>query len=160
MRRLTGDYLGAAEALEETLGLYRDLGNRGGEVAALNETGTLHRVRGDLDGARTCHRQALDLAREIDSSWDEAHALAGLGRCALAAGRTADATAGLRQAQQIFQRIGAAEATGVGAELDAVQPGRYPPRNGTDLLRHDAAVRKLTSRLVGILHGFLKTPIL
>jgi tetratricopeptide (TPR) repeat protein len=83
----------------------------------LNETGTLHRVRGDPDQAGTYHRQALELAREIDSPWDEAHALAGLARCALAIGRTADAAAGLRQAHQIFQRIGAAEATGVAAEL-------------------------------------------
>ena len=31
----------------------------------------------------------LDLARQIGSSWDQAHALAGLGRCVLAAGHTA-----------------------------------------------------------------------
>jgi hypothetical protein len=62
----------------------------------------------------------LSLARKIGSSWDGAYALAGLGRCALAAGRTSDAEASLRQAQEIFRRIGAAEATGVTAELDAV----------------------------------------
>ena len=33
---------------------------------------------------------------------------------------TADAKASLRQAQEIFQRIGAAEAAGVAAELDAL----------------------------------------
>jgi hypothetical protein len=49
------------------------------------------------------------LAREIASSWNEAHALAGLGRRAQAAGHTTDAGASLRQAQEIFQRIGAAE---------------------------------------------------
>jgi len=124
VRRLTGDYPGAAGALEEALGIYRDLGNRGGEVEALNEVGTLHRVRGDADRARACHRQALDLARQVDSSWDEAHALAGLARCALAAGRTADAAAGLRQAQEIFQRIGAAETIGVAAELEALTDAR------------------------------------
>jgi tetratricopeptide (TPR) repeat protein/transcriptional regulator with XRE-family HTH domain len=118
--RLTGDYPGAAEALEAALGIYQDLSDRLGQANALNEMGALHRVRGDLDQAGTCHRQALDLAREIDSSWDEAYTLAGLARCALAAGRTADAVAGLRQAQEIFQRIGAAEATGVAAELDAL----------------------------------------
>ncbi len=90
--------------------------------------GTLNRVRGDADRAQACHQQALELAREIDSFWDEAHALAGLGRCALAAGRTADAAAGLRQAQEIFQRIGAAETTGVAAELDALTgaPPNWP----------------------------------
>jgi tetratricopeptide (TPR) repeat protein len=82
--------------------------------------GTLHRVRGDLDQAEAYHRQALDLAREIANSGDEAYALAGLARCALAAGRTADAQADLQQAQEIFQRIGAAEVTSVAAELDAL----------------------------------------
>jgi tetratricopeptide (TPR) repeat protein len=86
----------------------------------LNEMGTLHRVGGDLVRAVAYHRQALDLAREIASSWDEAQALAGLGRCAQAAGRTADARAGLRQALEIFQRIGAADAAEAAAELDAL----------------------------------------
>jgi tetratricopeptide (TPR) repeat protein len=122
VRRLTGgrDYRAAAEALEAALTISRDLGDRGGEAELLSELGTLHRVRGDLDQAVVCHRQALDLAREIDSSWDEAHALAGLGRCALAAGRTANARADLWQAWEIFQRTGAAEAVGVAAELDAL----------------------------------------
>ncbi len=120
VRRLMEDYRGAAQALEEALDIRRDLGDRGGEAEGLNEVGTLHRVRGDLGRAGVCHRQALNLAREIDSSWDEAHALVGLGRCALATNRTADAEADLRQAMGIFQRIGAAEATSVAAELEAL----------------------------------------
>jgi hypothetical protein len=43
------------------------------------------------------------------------------GRCALAA---ADAKDGLRQALDIFQRIGAAEAVGVASELDALTEAR------------------------------------
>jgi tetratricopeptide (TPR) repeat protein len=120
VRRLKADYQGATEALEAALGSYRSLDDRGGEVEATNEMGTLHRVRGYLDRAQACHRKALDLAREIDSSWDEAHALAGLGRCALAVGDTTSAKASLRQAGEIFQRIGAAEAKDVAAELDAL----------------------------------------
>ena len=112
----------AARRLEEALDIYRDIGNRGGEAEALNETGTLHRVRGDPGQAAEYHRQALDLAREIASPQDEANALAGLGRCARAAGRTADAIARLRQALDIFQRIGAAEAADVAAELDSISP--------------------------------------
>jgi DNA-binding SARP family transcriptional activator/tetratricopeptide (TPR) repeat protein len=120
VRRMTGEYQGAADALAEALDIYRDLGDRGGEVELLNEVGTLQRMRGDLGLAEERHQQALALAREIDSSWDEGSALAGLGRCALAAGRTAEARAFLRQAQQIFQQTGAAEATTVAAELDAL----------------------------------------
>ena len=120
VRRMTGDYPGAAQALEEALSINRDIGDRGGEAEALNEAGELRRARGDLGGAEACHQKALDLAREIGSSWDEAQALAGLGRCALAAGHTSDAQSRLRQAKAIFQRLGAAEAPGVGAELDAI----------------------------------------
>ncbi len=80
MRRLTGDSPGAAQALQEALAIYRDVGDRDGEAEALNEAGTLHRVCGDLSAAGSCHRKALDLAREIGMSWDEAHALVGLGR--------------------------------------------------------------------------------
>jgi len=120
MRRETGDYPGAGHALEEALRTYRALGERGGEAVALNEVGTLYRIRGNLDLAETHHQEALELAREIASSWDEAHALAGLGRCALATGRWAGAKASLRQAHQIFRRIGAPEAVGVAAELDAL----------------------------------------
>jgi tetratricopeptide (TPR) repeat protein len=120
VRRQTGDFPGAGEALAEALGIFRDIGHRGGEVEVLNELGALHRVQGSLAEAEACHSAALRVAREIRSAWDEAHALAGLGRCDLAAGHPAAAEARLRQAYQMFHRIGAAEAPGVATELDAL----------------------------------------
>jgi tetratricopeptide (TPR) repeat protein/transcriptional regulator with XRE-family HTH domain len=119
VRRETGDYPAAAQLLDEALRMFRDLGDRAGEPDALNEIGTLHRVSGDLAQANECHQQALEQARAITSPSTEAHALAGLGRCALAAGHTDEAAQLLRQALEIFQRIGAAEAADVTAELDA-----------------------------------------
>jgi tetratricopeptide (TPR) repeat protein len=116
--RLTGDYANAAQALEETLTLYTRLGNRDGQAETLNELGTLHRLRGDLDQAQAHHQQARDLAAETASTWNMAHALAGLGRCALAADRTADAQASLRQAWEIYHRAGMAEAAQVATELN------------------------------------------
>jgi len=126
VRRLTGEYPAAAQVLEQALGIYRELGHRGGEAETLNERGTLHRVSGDLAQAEGCHRQALDLARAIASSWDEAHALAGLGRCALAAGHATQAEILLRQALEIFQRTGAAEADGVARDLTALTEAGPP----------------------------------
>jgi tetratricopeptide (TPR) repeat protein len=120
VRRMTGDYRGAAQALEQALDISRDISNRLNEVETLNETGTLFRVRGDPDRATDYHRQALNLSREIASPRDEACALTGLGRCALAIGRTGDAAEDLRQALDIFQRISAAEAADVAAELDSL----------------------------------------
>ncbi len=129
VRRATGEYPAAAQALEQALGIYRDLGNRGGEAEALNERGTLHRVSGELAQAQGCHQQALELARAIATSWDEAHALAGLGRCAMAAGHATQAEVLLRRAEEIFQRIGAAEAAGVSAELETLT-GARPSAHG------------------------------
>ena len=75
-------YPAAAQALEQALRIYRDIGDPDGEAEALNKRGTLHRVNGDLAQAEGCHQQALELARAIANSWDEAHVLVGLGRCA------------------------------------------------------------------------------
>ncbi len=120
VRRLTGDFPGASDALAEALRIFRAIGHRGGEVEVLNELGTLYRVRGSVAEAVASHGEALRVAREIKSAWDEAHALAGLGRCDQATGHVADAETKLRQAYQMFQRMGAAEAPGLAAELDAL----------------------------------------
>jgi tetratricopeptide (TPR) repeat protein/transcriptional regulator with XRE-family HTH domain len=121
--RLTGGYAEAARTLEAALDISRDLGDWQGEAEALNEIGTLRRASGDLDAADAYHRQALELARARKGNWDEGHALAGLGRCSLAAGRDTEARTWLRQAHEIFQQIGAAEATEISAELDALAAG-------------------------------------
>ena len=70
---------------------------------------------------------------EAASPHDQAHALAGLGRCSLAAGHVVEAEDSLCQAQEIYRRIGAVEATGVSAELDELrgtsQPAPADPPN-------------------------------
>jgi class 3 adenylate cyclase len=99
----------------------------GGAAAA---TRTLHRVGGDLAQAEGCHRQSLDLARHTGKSWDEAHGLTGLGRCAMAAGHATQAEVLLREALEIFQRVGAAEAAEVSAELQALSDAR-PTTHGS-----------------------------
>jgi hypothetical protein len=75
---------------------------------------------------RVATGRPLDLTRQIGGSWDEAHALAGLGCCALAAGHAAQAQALLRQALEIFQRIGTAEAGDVYRELTAITEAGPP----------------------------------
>ena len=130
VRRMTGDYPPAVQVLEQALDIYRDIGDRVGQANALGERGTLYRVSGDLAQAERCHQQALNLARAIASSWHEADALGGLGRCALAVGDTTQAQVLLRQALEIFQRIGAAEARDLIAELDALA-GPSPAPSGS-----------------------------
>jgi tetratricopeptide (TPR) repeat protein/transcriptional regulator with XRE-family HTH domain len=126
LQRLAGDHPAAAQALDQALRIYRDLGDRGGEAEALNERGALHQISGELADARRCHQRALDLARAIASSWDEAHSLAGIARCARAAGDAPQAAALLRQAGDVFARIGAPEAAAVHAELAALAAPAAP----------------------------------
>jgi tetratricopeptide (TPR) repeat protein len=120
VRRRTGDYRGAAGALEQALHIFRDLGSRIAEASALNETGTLYAMRREFTRAEQCYQQALELARAMFSAWDEARALAELGRCALANGHLTQAEVLLRRALEIFQRIGAAEARDLLAEVNAL----------------------------------------
>ena len=132
VRRQTADYAGASAALEAARGIFHDLGDRSAEATALNEIGTLHLACGKPAEAEACHQQALELARAIGSSWDEAHALVGLGHAALATGRSASAGAEalLRQAHSILQQTGAAEAADVAAELQALTgTGPVTPEN-------------------------------
>ena len=79
----------------------------------------LSRTRGDLLRPGHATSKPWTWPARSGSARAAAEPLAGLGRCARDAVRTADAEAGLRQALAIFQRIGAAEAAGVSAELGA-----------------------------------------
>jgi len=98
----------------------RYLGDRLGQANALHDLGDVRQLTGDYPAAAQDLEQALELARAIATSWDEAHALAGLGRCAMATGHAAQAGVLLAQALEIFQRIGAAEAPDLLAELDTL----------------------------------------
>jgi tetratricopeptide (TPR) repeat protein/transcriptional regulator with XRE-family HTH domain len=124
VQREAGDYEHAAESFAGALGTFREINDQGGVVEVFNENGTLALARGDLDGAEGWHRQALALARDLGSGWDEAHAQAGLARCALGRGRPAEAIAGLQEAHDLFRGIGAAEADEIAAELNAMTPLR------------------------------------
>ena len=80
--RRSGPVRQVLPATQEGLGIYQDLGNRDDQITALNEAGALSRTRGDLGRAWSCHQQALDLARQIGSPLEEAHAAGRPGPCA------------------------------------------------------------------------------
>jgi hypothetical protein len=84
--RRAGDVPAARAALGEALAIYDELGNCSGKAAALNEMGALQRLCGAVGQAESLHRYALELAILEQSAWDEAHARAGVARCALAGG--------------------------------------------------------------------------
>ena len=121
LRRITGDYPQASGLLEQALTITRENSRHDGEAEILNHQGALSYASGDLVGARERHLRALDLARELGTPLEEARALAGAGRCAIALRITAG-PAELSNALEIFQRIGAAEMVDLTAEIDDLPP--------------------------------------
>ena len=79
VRRLTGDYPAAAQALEHALGIYRDLGDRLGQANALNDLGDVRRMTGDYPAAAQVLEQALGIYGAIGNRFGQANALNDLG---------------------------------------------------------------------------------
>jgi len=117
LQQQTGDHAAAAANLAQALQLHRDLGSRHGESVALNSLGELSAATSAPDEARRYHSQALVIAREIGAPPQEARARAGIGRSLLARSPS-DAAGHLREALEIYRRIGSPDARGVQDTLD------------------------------------------
>ena len=107
----------AAELLEQSSALYRELGDRQGEAEVLNSTGALVADTEGPDRALALYREALAIAREIESALDEAKALEGAARCAARTGDRASALADLTRAIALYRRMGAVEGAAAEAFL-------------------------------------------
>jgi len=115
----TGDYPAAAASIERALRLHRELGARHSLAMTLNSLGELSRLTSANQQAREYHGQALEIARDLGAPLEEARALEGIGR-SLLGDDTAAAAASLRQALEIYQRIGSPGARRVRDTLDAL----------------------------------------
>ena len=109
LQQVTGDYPAAAASSAAALELFHDLGDRHGLSKALNSLGELSLRTGATGEAARQFGEALALTRELGTPHEQARALEGIGRCLL--GRDpAEAAGRLREALEIYQRIGAPEA--------------------------------------------------
>ncbi|HEY4463721.1 MAG TPA: tetratricopeptide repeat protein, partial [Streptosporangiaceae bacterium] len=79
VRRLIGDYPGAARDLQEALDICRDLGDRPGQALALTHLGYTRRLTGDYPGAARDLQEALDICRDLGDRRGQALALTYLG---------------------------------------------------------------------------------
>ena len=84
MLYLTDEYTGAAQILEEALGISRDVADRALEASTLNSLGTLRYLTGDYPGSARFQEEAVDICREIGDQSGQAYGLNGLGRTWLA----------------------------------------------------------------------------
>jgi DNA-binding SARP family transcriptional activator/Tfp pilus assembly protein PilF len=106
VRRLSGDYPGAAQNMRVALDIYRQLGNRPGEANALTGLGKALSRTADYATAAVAVEQARDVYRDLGDLSGEAGALVEL---AIARGMTSDfpgAQQVLRPALALYQQLG------------------------------------------------------
>ena len=88
-----GDFERAVEPLEESVALYRDLGDDVGTAHALTSLGYTTDFRGDPQRAQTFNEEALTLSRRMGDSWSVGFALNAVARAAYGLGDRAKAEA-------------------------------------------------------------------
>jgi tetratricopeptide (TPR) repeat protein len=107
VRRLaTGDYPGAAQALEEALDIYRDLDDRLGQANALNDLGMVRGLTDDYPAATQHLEQALGIYRDLGDRLGQANALNDLGMVRRMTGDYPAATQMLEEALSIYHDLG------------------------------------------------------
>jgi tetratricopeptide (TPR) repeat protein/transcriptional regulator with XRE-family HTH domain len=165
VRRLTGDYPGATEALQEALRIYRDLGDRLGQANALTDLGAVLRMA-DYPAAAQVLQQALGFYHDLGDRLGEASAFSYLGEVRRLTGDYPGAAQVLEQALRNFQdlddRLGEANALGylgiVRRRTGAYQSAAQAHEQALDIYRdvgdrlgeatalcHLGAVRRLTA---------------
>ena len=106
VRRLTGDYPGAAGDMKQALAIYRDIGSRLGQANALTQLGTVRWLTDDSPGATGNYEQALTIYRDIGDRLGQASALSNLGTVRRETGDYPGAAGDLKQALAIYHDIG------------------------------------------------------
>src|SRR5260370_20160073 len=95
--------------MTKPLELYRGLGHRLGQAETLNNLGDLHSLS-DPTRVRDYHEQALNIARDITALLEEARALEGIGNIDIQNQKPERGGICLRQALEIYLRIGSPHA--------------------------------------------------
>jgi len=143
VQQLTGDFPAAAGSHQQALRLLRRQRHERAQV--LNSLGELAARTSATEQARDYHSQALAIARDIGAPLEEARALEGIGDSHLLDGNPSQATAPLRDALAIYQRIkspGTEHVQGILRQhrLQPV-PTQSTPRLGTGSRRCDLHIQ-------------------
>ena len=104
-----GDTRRAKLYAKESIDLYRELGDLGGEASALTTLGGVALVEGDGTRARQLYEQALGLARSLDDPFRLASALGNLGYLLLMEGDNDRAGQLFEEGLMVFRRLSSEE---------------------------------------------------
>ncbi len=118
-----------AECYDEALIHYQqaasvagEIGNPSEQVVALRGIAGVRRESGHCEEALTGYDAALRLAREIGDPYEEAKVLEGIAETMLSTHQPAAARIALRQALDIFQRLGVPEAEAARIRIETTDP--------------------------------------
>jgi tetratricopeptide (TPR) repeat protein/transcriptional regulator with XRE-family HTH domain len=106
LRRLTGDYPGAARDLQEALDICRDLGDQPGQALALTGLGNTRLMTDDYPGAVRDLQEALDICRDLGDQPGQANVLVFRGLTLLTTGDYPAAAGDLQEALDIYRNLG------------------------------------------------------
>jgi tetratricopeptide (TPR) repeat protein len=81
-----GDYTKQSEILEESLALYKELGDKRGMSQSINNLGSVAYFQGEYEQAAKLYGESLDLRRELGDKWGVANSLNNLGGVAFSQG--------------------------------------------------------------------------
>jgi predicted ATPase/DNA-binding SARP family transcriptional activator/Flp pilus assembly protein TadD len=101
-----GDFTAAREALDASIALHRQRGDRGSEAMPLSLLGNIARVQGDYRTASTLFDQALTRFRESGNRAGEGFTLGGIAQTALEQGAFTEARSLFDQALAISREVG------------------------------------------------------
>src|SRR5262249_20863660 len=98
-----------------------DIGNLAQQLIALRMTADIHRACGQSE-ALDHYRTALKLARDIGDLYEEGKILEGIAESTLDTQRSDAARIALRQALDIFGRLGVPEAKATRMRMESIDP--------------------------------------
>jgi tetratricopeptide (TPR) repeat protein len=101
-----GDGPTTRKLLDESVALYRDLGDERAALVALNALAVACQLMGDLGAARTHLESVLREARRLDDADTVARALNNLGSVAHATGELAEARRAYEECRALFEERG------------------------------------------------------
>ena len=111
-----GDYRSAQHYCEQSLHIYRSLGDNWGVSLALNVVGRVLECEGHYVEARSMYEQSLTIRKELGHQWGIAGSLNNLGRVAVRQGQYEQAKSLLTQSLELF--LGRGDKGSAGAVLN------------------------------------------
>jgi predicted ATPase/class 3 adenylate cyclase len=146
-----GDRIAARPALEESVALFRQLGDNQGLAYSLSRLGDAVYREGSYDLARFLHEESLALCRELGDKWGMADALQGLSTTAITQGQQALWRSHNVESLQIFREV--ADKQGVARSLNnlgiaAISEGDY--QSARSLLDESLSIARETRAKPGI----------